>query len=357
MTKKYRAGIIGCGGMGKHHAKPYTENPSTTLVAAADINEEAAKTLATDFSIPAVYTDYNEMLEKEDLDIISIPTWQGVRAEVTIAAAKAGVKGILGEKPMAAALGEADDMIEACEKYGTKLAIGHNGRFGTTSTEIRRLVQDGAIGQPTFLHRRSKPNAGLLNIGTHCIDGMRYLLSDPETLWVIGQTSRTSDRWERRTRCEDLCMGLICFEGGTRGIYESDLPEPVLPAPLIQGTAGQIRQGEGDTVLLQSDKTSGWKEIPSRPDRTGKSGQSGLIQELIDWMEGEIPEHRSSGRQARYTMEIMMAIYESLRIKNVVEMPLTTRESPLELMVEDGTLPVLNPGRYDLRKPFPEQKK
>jgi len=81
------------------------------------------------------------------------------------------------------------------------------------------------------------------------------------------------------------------------------------------------------------------------------------LQELIDWMEGKIAGHRSSGRQARYTMEIMMAIYESLRIKNVVEIPLKTRESPLELMVEDGTLPVLKPGRYDLRNPFPEQQK
>jgi len=357
MTETYRVGIIGCGGMGRPHANAYLHNPATTVVAVADINEEAAKKLAGEFSISAVYTDYNKLLKKEDLDIVSIPTWQGVRAEITIAAANAGVKGILGEKPMAASLGEADDMIEVCEKHGAKLAIGHNGRFNATNTEIRRLIQDGAIGEPTLLHHRSKPNAGLLNIGTHAIDGMRYHLSDPETLWVIGQTSRTTDRWERRTRCEDLCMGLICFEGGTRGLYESDLPQPPIFGPTIQGTAGQIKRGEGGTVLLQSEKTNGFKEIEPAPDRTGQSGQSGLIQELIDWMEGKISDHRSNGRQARYTMEIMMAIYESLRIKNVVKMPLKTRESPLELMIEDGTLPVLKPGRYDIRKAFPEQKK
>ncbi len=351
MTQTYRVGIIGCGsGMGRSHASAYTQNSVTTLVAAADIRQEPAKKLAKEFSIPVVYTDYNEMLEKEDLDIVSIPTPQGVRAEITMAAANAGVKGILGEKPMAASLGEAEDMIDVCEKHGVKLAIGHQGRFSAVNTEIRRLVQDGAIGEPTLLHRRSKPNAGLLNIGTHLIDGMRYHLSDPETLWVIGQVSRTTDRWERRTRCEDLCMGLICFEGGARGIYESDLPEPLLPAATIYGTAGQIKTMEGH-VLLQNDKASGWKEIQPHPE------ESNQLQELIDWMEEKIVEHRSSGRQARYTMEIMMAIYESLRIKNVVDIPLKTRESPLELMVEDGTLPVLKPGRYDLRRPFPEQQK
>jgi len=51
-----------------------------------------------------------------------------------------------------------------------------------------------------------------------------------------------------------------------------------------------------------------------------------------------------------------MAIYESLRIKNVVTLPLETRDSPLDMMIDDGTLPVLQEGRYDLRAPFPEQQ-
>ena len=66
MTQTYRVGIIGCGGMGRSHASAYTQNPATTLVAATDIRQESAKKLAEEFFIPAVYTDYNEMLEKED---------------------------------------------------------------------------------------------------------------------------------------------------------------------------------------------------------------------------------------------------------------------------------------------------
>lgn len=351
MSKTYRVGIIGCGGMGRSHSRAYTNNPATEIVAAMDINEEAAKELAEKFDIPAVYTDYNKMLTKEDLDIASITTWQGVRAEITVAAANAGVKGIIGEKPMAASLGEADDMIEACDENDVKLAIGHNRRFSATLTEIRNLVADGAIGQPTFVYHRAKPNAGMLNTGTHAIDGWRYILSDPETLWVIGQVSRTTDRWERRTICEDLCVGLVCFEGGTRGVYEEDVPGPKVSMPTITGTEGKLKTGKGGVVLIQNDDKPGWKEIAPAPMKTNQ------YQELIDWMEGKIDEHRGSGRQARYTMEIMMAIYESLRIKNVVTMPLETRESPLKLMVEDGTLPVLEEGRYDIRAPFPEQEK
>jgi len=351
MAKTYRVGIIGCGGMGNSHARAYSKKASTELVAAMDINEASVKKLAEGYSIPAVYTDYNQMLKEEELDIVSITTWQGVRAEITVAAANAGVKGILGEKPMSSSLGEANDMIEACDKNGAKLAIGHQSRFSPTIIEIRRLVADGAIGQPTLVNHIAKRNAGLLNTGTHAIDRWRCILSDPETLWVIGQTARTTDRWERRSICEDLCMGLVCFEGGTRGIYEGDLPEPRVAMPTVTGTEGKIKTGEGSAVLLQNDKVGGWQEITPSPVKTDQ------FQELIDCLEGKIPEHRNSGRQARYTVEIMMAIYESLRIKNVVTMPLETRESPLDLMVEDGTLPVLKEGRYDIRAPFPEQKK
>ncbi len=345
----YRIGIIGCGGMGRSHSRSWQRQENVQLVAAMDIHEESAKRVADEFGIPATYTDVEEMLEKEGLDIVSITTWQGPRAEATVAAANAGVKGILGEKPMSASLGQADDMIAACNQNDVKLVIGHQRRYSAQDIEIQRLVAAGAIGTPTTLHHRAKAHAGLLNTGTHAIDGWRFLLSDPETLWVIGQTSRTTDRWERRTICEDLCMGLVCFEGGTRAIYEGDLPDPGVSMPRIAGTEGQIRNGDNGTVLIQNNNAKGWQTITPPPEPKNQ------FQELIEWIEGKIPTHRGRGEQARYTIEIMMAIYESLRIKDIVKMPLETKELPLELMVNDGTLPVLEEGRYDLRTPFEGQ--
>lgn len=349
MSKPYRIGIIGCGGMGGRHARGWSELPGVELVAVADINEAPAKDLSEQYSIPAVFTDYKEMLAKEEMDIVSIPTWQGPRAEITVAAANAGIKGILGEKPIANALGEADDMIAACDKNGTKLAIGHHQRFWPASNEVRRLIADGAIGQPTMLYAREA--GGLLNKGTHSVDTWRYILGDPEVLWVIGQASRTTDRWERRSRIEDLCFGLICFEGGVRGLYEGDLPEPGSELVPIQGTDGCIKTSGGNKpILLQRRGESGWKEIIPPPLETNQ------YQEMIDWMDGKVPEHRSSGRQARYTMLITMSIFESARTRNLITMPLQTRESPLEIMIDDGTFPILKKGRYDIRTPFPEQK-
>ncbi|MBI1925271.1 Gfo/Idh/MocA family oxidoreductase [Candidatus Poribacteria bacterium] len=350
MAKKtYRVGIIGCGGMGRSHAGAWTKTGRAEVVTAIDMNADVAARLAGEFSLPTHHTDPHEMLEKEDLDIVSITTWQSVRAELTIIAAEAGVLGILGEKPMSASVGEADDMIAACEKSGTKLAIGHQRRFSAQNSEARRLTQEGAIGQPQAMLRRD--GEGLLNRGTHEIDEMRYILGDPEPLWVIGQVSRKTDKWERRVRCEDLCMGEICFEGGIRGVYESDLPGPGLRGDAVYGSDGQLRRGPNGTVELLNSKAAGWQTI------TPRQSEPNQFQEMIAWLDGEIEEHRSAGRHARCTMAILMAIYESLRIKDVVRFPFQTRANPLDLMVEGGALPVFVEGRYDIRAPFPEQQK
>lgn len=346
MSDLYRVGIVGCGGMGGAHAKEWASKPRTRVTAVMDVSQAATEKLATTYGAVA-YTDYNAMFERERLDIVSITTWQSVRAEITVAAANGGIKGIFGEKPMCASLGEADAMLEACERHGVKLAIGHQRRFDAQNVEARRLIAAGAIGQPTAMLRRD--GEGLLNRGTHEIDEMRYLLGDPMPLWVMGQVVRRTDRWERRVRCEDRCAGIICFEGGVRGIYESDLPEPGLRGDVVYGSDGLLKRGPDRTLLLLNNKAAGWQTILPPPVGTDE------FQEFIDWLDGTVEEHRSTGRQARVTMEIMMAIYESLRIRDVVQLPLTTQANPLDLLVEDGTLSVKVPGRYDIRAPFPEQ--
>jgi len=347
VEKVYRVGVVGCGGMGNHHAKWYQACERTKLLAGADINVEKLNSFADSFGV-AKYLDYREMFEKEQLDIVCVSTWQSVRAEITIAAARAGVPGIFGEKPMCASLGEADDMIAACDKSGSKLAIGHQRRFYPQNTEARLLIQEGVIGEPRAVLARD--GQGLLNRGTHEFDETLYILGDPKPLWVIGQVSRKTDKWERRIRCEDLCMALVVCEGAVRCTYESDLPEPGLERHIVYGSEGILKRGPDDTLLLLNGKTGGWQQIAPRAPETNQH------QEFIDWMDDKIETHRNNGRRARVTMEIMMSLYESARLSDVVELPLTTRENPLDLMVESGQMPVRVPGRYDIRAPFPEQK-
>jgi len=349
MTTKYKVGIIGCGGISNGHSSAYKSLESVEIVACADVKPEAAQNLAEKFSIARTYTDYKKMLKQEELDIVSVCTWPGFHAEAAIAAAESSAKGILCEKPMCLSLKEADEMIEACENNNTKLIIGHQHRYNPLWTEARRLIKAGAIGQPTLVYRRMSDS--LLDNSTHIIDGVRYILADPETEWVMGQVERNTDRYMHRHRIDDRCAGIICFASGTRGIIESDMPGPNLSAAFVYGTEGMFQTGEGGLfgrsgMLLLSNRMAGWQEVQPAGETSSQYA------DLIAWIEGRIEEHRGDAKQARYTVEIMMAIYESLRIKGVVRMPLEARESPLETMIDDGTLPVLKPGKYDIRTPF-----
>src|SRR6476659_4314869 len=105
MSERYRVAIVGCGGMGVAHAKAWQANSRAELIAVADTSEEAAKRLSEPLGVPA-FADYRQMLHDQRPDIVSVTTWQNARAEITVAAAQVGVRGIFGEKPMCASLGE-----------------------------------------------------------------------------------------------------------------------------------------------------------------------------------------------------------------------------------------------------------
>lgn len=338
MANQYRTAIIGCGGISSRHARGFKELPGCELVAGADVRPENAAKRAAEFGIPKTYTDYQELLAKEQPDLVAICTWPGTHAEITIAAAEAGAKGIICEKPACLSLAEADAMIAACERAGCRLAIAHHHRFDRRNTTARRLIVAGAIGVPMLL--RGGTDGGLLNNGTHAIDTARYLLGDPPALWVMGQVERRTDRYERGHPIEDRCVGLIGFTGGTRLLVESDMPRDWPGGHAVSGTTGTLRFGEKSLELLKDDR-SRWETIELDAD-------TDQHHELTAWIEGG-PESRQSARIARATTEIMMAIYESARARGLVTLPLPPGRSPLHLMLEEGALPVEAPGKYDIR--------
>ncbi|MCD6464940.1 Gfo/Idh/MocA family oxidoreductase [Candidatus Bathyarchaeota archaeon] len=340
---KYSVGIIGCGGIAPSHIRGWLNTGSAEMTAVADINPAKAKALAEKFGVKKSYSDYVEMLREESLDFVSICTWAQTHAGITVKAAENGVKGILCEKPMATSLGEADAMIKACNKHNVKLAIRFQRRFHPIHLSVRKFISEGFIGEPLFVHGRSED--GLLNNGSHIVNTVRFWLGDPEPEWVIGQVERKTDRYERGAPIEDLCMSLIGFKDGVKLLLESDTPIPPrlrLFRTVVECTEGLIYVTDREAKVLSNE---GWINLKPIKDEATEFSQ------LIDWVEGKINTHRSSGYQARIDMEIMMAIYESSRTRSLIHMPLKTLENPLYLMIKEGKLPVLKPGRYDIRLP------
>ena len=213
-------------------------------------------------------------------------------------------------------------------------------------------MQQGAIGVPLFV--TNKVAEGLTNWGTHSIDGSRFVLGDPQPRWVMGAVERRTDRFERDTAIEDACLGLVHFEGDTQLFIQSDLMREGATAGAFQikGTEGMMEVSESQ-VRVMNATSNGWLDIDigaGEGDRAiGGNTNAAQARELVQWLEGDVEEHRGSGRQARVTVEIMMGLYESARRKQIVSFPLQEKGYPLELMIAEGGLPVEIEGRYDIR--------
>ena len=343
---KYRAGIIACGLIARAHARGWESAPEVELAAEADSDPQALKDMGEQHGVGPEhrYTDYRQMLDREGLDIVSVCSWHPQHAEMVVAAAAREPSVILCEKPMAVNLQEADAMIVACRRNGVKLAIAHQRRFYSGWIEARELVARGTIGEPLKLW--SSGLEGLLNSGTHAIDCMRFLLGDPQTAWVMGNVERKTDRYERAIRIADACAGIIGFQDGAEGTIENEMnitPRGQINCFMV-GSQGMLDIKEND-VRLFSAQSGGWRPL----ENVQNDPSCDQAQGIVDWLEGKVEDYRGEAQQGRAVVEIMMAVFESARCHEVVRMPLQTRLSPLDLMVESGQLPVERPGRYDIR--------
>ena len=328
MSQRYRVGIIGCGRISARHANAYTAIEATKLVAAAEPDPERRLKFYETYGVVGFYENYREMLAEEQLDIISICTWPPLHCEMTITAAKSGVKAILCEKPMALNLGEADKMLEACEATGTKLVIGHQHRFDPQTVNAIELLKGNAIGtlQSIFGYCNSKD---LLTNGTHVVDLIRYFVDDSRVRWVMGQIDRPSDKVDFGHRVEHNAVGHWQFENGVHAILAQGELAPSGYAFQLCGPAGIISVNTPQGCQLQVITKNGELDV-SLEEVNPKQVE---VEELITWLEGG-PPHRSRGENGRATMEVLMAIMESSRLHRAIYLPLETEESPLELMIE-----------------------
>ena len=340
MAETYRVGIIGCGWMGKAHAQAYAELSNVEITAASDTHPKALAELREEHGIGGGYADYREMLDAEDLDIVSVCSWPGLHAPMSIAAAEAGVSGIVCEKPMARTLAEADAMIAAAEAHGAKLVIGHQGRFREQTNAIRNLIADGAIGRVEMLYIQQ--SGGLTNSSIHNVDYARYILGDPQVAWVMGSVERRTDRYERAERIEDRAQALIGFAGGVRGVLESDIGDDRRVQPcIVYGSHGSIFPVSGGIRLLTPNGNTEFSY--NEPN-----AQALQAKELIEWMEGR-REHRGHAENGRQALEVLLAIAASTYTRGIVNLPMEISGNPLELAVDEGALPVEKPGAYDIR--------
>ena len=200
---KLKVGVIGVGGISEMHIGGYKANPNVEIVAFCDINEERLKEKGEKHGVTHLYTDVNEMVKNEQLDAVSVCTWNCAHAKCTIAALNAGMH-VLCEKPMAMNAQEAEEMMAAAEKSGKLLMVGFVRRYGNDMDVLQDFIRSGYFGElyyakANYIRRHGNPGGWfgdksrsgggpLIDLGVHVIDFVRYALGNPKPVSVYGAT-------------------------------------------------------------------------------------------------------------------------------------------------------------------------
>ncbi len=203
MEKKIKVGIIGVGSISNVHIQSYQQIKEVELVAFCDINEQRLKYMMEKYHVTRGYASAKEMLDQEELDAVSVCTWNSAHAECSIEALNHGVN-VLCEKPMAMNADEAVQMKEAAERNGKLLMLGFVRRFGKDIQILRDLKHDNFFGElyymkSQYLRRSGSPGGWfgdkarsgggpLIDLGVHILDMMNYLYECENPVSVYGYT-------------------------------------------------------------------------------------------------------------------------------------------------------------------------
>ena len=246
---KHKVAIIGCGGIANQKHLPALSNASdrVEIVGFCDLIEERAIKAAEQYGVPGaiVCTDYRELLKREEIEIIYVLTPNVSHCELSVAALQAG-KHVMCEKPMAASTEDAQKMLDACHASGKLLTIGYQNRFRPDSMALKKLCEDGEIGEIYYanahaLRRRGVPTWGvftdkekqgggpLIDIATHSLDLTLWFMDNYEpatvtgsTFYKLGRTLQPGEQgngmgpWDpEHYEVEDAAFGFVTMKDGS----------------------------------------------------------------------------------------------------------------------------------------------
>ncbi|MBT2657124.1 Gfo/Idh/MocA family oxidoreductase [Bacillus sp. ISL-18] len=351
--------IIGTGAIASAHIRAYQQFAGRCkIVAICDIYPDKAEKSATSYNLRVdIYSDYKEMLQRPDIDLVSVCTPPYTHAELSIAFLQAG-KHVLVEKPMASSLEECDAMNQAQEKSGKILSVVSQNRFTNPMMKVKSVL-DTKLMDP-IVHTQvdsfwwrgysyydlwwrgtwEKEGGGCtLNHAVHHIDIFHWMNGMPSDVTAIA--SNTS---HDNAEVEDLSVAIFRYPNGS----------------LAQITSSVVHHGEEQQMIFQGKKARvsvPWKVRASKSKENGfperdeelehklqeayeqlpnleYEGHTAQIDDLLAAIEGK-KEVLVDGKEGRKTLELITAIYQSSSTGQTVKLPID-KKSPF--YTRDGVL-------------------
>ena len=251
-----RAAVVGLGRHGMRHLQAYQRLDNVEIVGVCDVRAENVAAAVAEFPTARGYNDWQQLLRNEQLDVISVVTNGPTHAPITIAAAQAGVKHILCEKPFATSVADGLRMIDACNDHGVRLSVCHGRRWVNSYQQLRDLIAAGLIGK--VCHFWFTCGGGLFaGNGTHFMDLAR-MLSGGNPVSVTATVDRTDTPNPRGAEFEDPgAVAVYHFDNGMRLVVDMFEDLGIPPRIEIVGSIGRI--------LID--------EVESRWEITARSGE------------------------------------------------------------------------------------
>lgn len=327
--------MIGAGRISKSHIAAISQNPDCKVVAVCDLNEKKAKEAAEPLKVP-YYTDYHEMINKENAQIIAVLTEAGHHAPIVIDIAKYG-RTVVVEKPMSLKLKDSDRMIKACKDGGTKLIAVMQNRYNELVMKTKEALDKGRFGRLFMGTVRVRWNRGqhyfdmdewrgtwgldggvIASQASHYVDLLRWIMGPVKSVYAINRTMCLD------IEVDDTAIAVIEFYNGAIGVIEATnaiQPHNIEGSLSVFGTGGSVVIGGKSVNKLETwlfnekepedDKMEKYNENPGSVYGFGHMKLYDRIvndYDLVDGVEG------------RKSVELISAIYESAETGKKVQL-------------------------------------
>jgi predicted dehydrogenase len=339
-----KVGVIGCGSIAQYrHLPEYEANPYVQIVAVCDSNKKRAKEVANKYGVN-MYTDYNELINCEELDAVSVCTPNDLHASISIVALQSGIH-VLCEKPMATSKKDAEMMIEAAEKSGKKLMIGHNQRFVTSHQKAKQLIENGEIGKiysfrtafghsgpenwsvdgkESWFFKKDEAFLGAMgDLGVHKADLIRYILN--EDITEVGAFVETSAK--TFSNVDDCAVCMLKSESGIIGTLAASWSYVSKEdnSTIIYGEKATLRLEDDPTysLILQYKNGEVVKYELDKIQSNAAIGQSNshIIEQFVESILSD-KEPLINGVEGMKSLEVILAAIQSSETKQIVTIPL-----------------------------------
>lgn len=318
--KKYRAAIVGCGRIASLfaqdkkrskisvHAQAYLQNPKTELVAACDLDKNRLAEFGHQWGIQALYTNFDEMIRRESIDLLSVCTWNSGHAELIEKAARGRVKGIICEKPLADSLKNAQRIIRASTENKIPVLVNYSRRYLLPYQKLKNAVDRADLGDIQAVS--CYYTAGLMNTGTHLFDLLIYLFGDVRWAWADPDTSLPGQ--------DKSLSGYISFKKGFgASVAALDVQKYLIFEIHIYGSKKTIKITDSGFQFeifgaAPSPRFSGYRALQMRQILKVDFGMAlpNLISNLVDVVEKR-KKPLCSAVDGKKSMEIAAAFVES----------------------------------------------